>query len=60
MFCIDVYNIWAHNSNYNHFHDTMCHNSKAAPDGNFYIFYLKYISFTLMLHIWCFYSLLNA
>ncbi|KAG4929492.1 hypothetical protein JHK86_046453 [Glycine max] len=31
---IDVYNVWAHDSNYNYFHNIMCHNSKAAPpDG---------------------------
>ena len=41
MFYIDVYNIWAHNSNYNYFHNIMCHNSKAAPDGKFAIFYLN-------------------
>lgn len=41
LFYIDVYNVRAHNSSYNHFHYTVCHNSKAAPDGKWAIFYFN-------------------
>jgi hypothetical protein len=41
LFYIDVYNIRAHNSSRNYFHYTVCHDSKAAPDGKWAIIYFS-------------------